>query len=281
MEKKLYKFTLILLIGLLISCDSNTKTPEEKSKMDFESKDLEKPNDIMQKLSYTYGNSIGKSLVILDSNYRYIDYDYLIQGILDELNKNQPLLNELEMMVVQDSIMQMQMRYTREEYAREFDVAESLSEEFKTTVPKFLQENAKKDGWVVLPSGLQYKVVEKGSGEKPKTTDVVQFHAIGKLVNGKEFENTYKAVPIEIPVEGMIPGWYEAFNLMSVGAKYELVIPPHLAFGEKGSPPRIPGNSALIMEVEFLDILGHVKDYKPRNAPGGPPPNQQPPQTGR
>lgn len=120
----------------------------------------------------------------------------------------------------------------------------------------FLEANAEKDGVVVLPSGLQYKVLEKGKGPTPKATDRVKVHYRGTLVNGKEFDSSYKrGQPAAFAVTGVIKGWTEALQLMKVGGKWELYIPHELAYGKRGFPPTIPPDSTLIFQVELLGIV--------------------------
>ncbi len=120
---------------------------------------------------------------------------------------------------------------------------------------KFLEQNKTKDGVKTTESGLQYKVIEEGKGKKPKEGDVVEVHYRGKLLDGKEFDSSYsRNAPAQFPVKAVIPGWTEALQLMTVGSKYELYIPPKLAYGEQGNQV-IPPNSALIFEVELLKIV--------------------------
>jgi FKBP-type peptidyl-prolyl cis-trans isomerase FklB len=119
----------------------------------------------------------------------------------------------------------------------------------------FLAENAKKEGVVTLPSGLQYKVIEAGSGKTPKASDTVTVNYRGTLIDGKEFDSSYKrGEPATFPVSGVIAGWTEALQLMKEGAKWQLVIPPGLAYGEKGAGPVIGPNSTLVFEVELIKV---------------------------
>ncbi|MFV0364957.1 MAG: FKBP-type peptidyl-prolyl cis-trans isomerase [Mangrovibacterium sp.] len=119
----------------------------------------------------------------------------------------------------------------------------------------FLTENAKKDGVVTTASGLQYRVIKEGTGEKPTAESTVSCHYTGKLLDGTVFDSSVeRGQPTEFPVNGVIPGWTEALQLMSVGSKYELFIPSELAYGERGAGGSIGANCTLIFEVELLDI---------------------------
>ena len=119
----------------------------------------------------------------------------------------------------------------------------------------FLIENEKKEGVVALTSGLQYKVVDEGTGETPAATDTVVTHYRGTLIDGKEFDSSHRrGEPASFPVNRVIAGWTEALQLMQVGAKWELFIPPDLAYGERGAGREIGPNSTLIFEIELLGI---------------------------
>ncbi len=119
----------------------------------------------------------------------------------------------------------------------------------------FLARNKKNKGVVTLPDGLQYKIIKQGKGPKPTITDVVSVHYAGTLINGKEFDSSYKRhEPATFPVGGVIKGWTEALQLMPVGSTWMLYIPSDLAYEEQGNPPSIPGNATLIFKVELLGI---------------------------
>ncbi len=119
----------------------------------------------------------------------------------------------------------------------------------------FLRKNTTKPGVVVLPSGLQYKVLEEGTGRKPTAKDRVKIHYRGTLIDGKEFDNSHsRGEPTEVAVGGVIKGWTEALQLMKEGAKWQLFVPPALAYGSPGRPPTIPPSSALIFEMELMSI---------------------------
>ncbi len=121
---------------------------------------------------------------------------------------------------------------------------------------KFLEENAKRPGVVSLPSGLQYEIITKGTGPVPTAKDTVSANYIGTLINGKEFDNSYKrGQPITLPVTGVIRGWTEALQLMPVGSKWKLFVPSDLGYGDRGAGSIIPGGSTLIFEIELLNIV--------------------------
>jgi len=129
---------------------------------------------------------------------------------------------------------------------------------------KFLEENSKKDGVIVLPSGLQYKVLTKGSGtSSPSTADQVKVHYEGKLLTGKVFDSSYKrGQPASFGVTGVIKGWTEALQLMVQGDVWELYIPAELAYGTRGAGADIGPNSVLTFKVELIEIVGKKSKSK-------------------
>ena len=119
----------------------------------------------------------------------------------------------------------------------------------------FLEENAKKEGVVVLPSGLQYEIITEGTGNKASATDQVECHYEGKLIDGTVFDSSYKRnQPATFGVNQVIPGWVEALQLMPAGSKWRLYIPSDLAYGAQGAGDVIPPHSTLVFDVELLDI---------------------------
>ncbi len=134
------------------------------------------------------------------------------------------------------------------------------AEQNKTVIAEneaFLADNAKRDGVTVTESGLQYEVVEAGSGEKPSADSTVRVHYHGELIDGSVFDSSYqRGQPAEFPVNGVIRGWTEALQMMPVGAKWRLYVPQQLAYGEQGAGAAIKPYSTLVFDVELLDILG-------------------------
>lgn len=122
---------------------------------------------------------------------------------------------------------------------------------------KFLEANKKRPGVITLPSGLQYEVITKGTGPVPMATDTVKANYAGTLIDGLEFDNSYKrGEALEIPVNRVIPGWTEALELMPVGSTWKLYIPSNLGYGDRGAG-QIPGGAVLIFTLELLDIVHH------------------------
>jgi FKBP-type peptidyl-prolyl cis-trans isomerase FklB len=140
-----------------------------------------------------------------------------------------------------------------------------LMEKYKEKGEAFLAENKKKEGVKTLPDGLQYKVIKAGTGKKPKADDVVTVNYRGTLIDGTEFDSSYKrGQPATLPVSGgMIPGWAEALQLMEEGAKWEIFIPSNLAYGESGRGGIIGPNATLIFEVELVSIKEKPQANKP------------------
>ena len=144
---------------------------------------------------------------------------------------------------------------------RQQELAQQLGDANKKQGMAFLEANKTMDGVVTLPSGLQYKVLQEGTGPKPAPTDTVICNYRGTLLDSTEFDSSYKrGQPATFPVAGVIKGWTEALQLMSVGSKWQLFIPPELAYGERGFGGQIGPNATLIFEVELLSI--QAKDIK-------------------
>lgn len=147
-----------------------------------------------------------------------------------------------------------QANMTIQEKLQQFMTAKIEKEKEKSR--EFLDSVSKLPGVVKLPSGLMYEVITKGNGPIPKATDTVKANYIGTLIDGKEFDNSYKrGQPLQIPVGGVIRGWVEALQLMPVGSKWKLYVPSDLGYGDRGAGGAIPGGAALIFTIELLEIV--------------------------
>jgi len=199
-----------------------------------------------QKLGYAIGMNIG---INMKKQNVEADAEQLAAGLKAVFSGEKTLLSEDEMAKIL-SAYQQEMKMKR--------VAEmtAAAVENKKKSEAYLAENAKKEGVVTLDSGLQYKVLTKGTGATPKAESKVQVNYKGTLIDGTEFDSSYKrGEPASFTVNGVIPGWTEALQLMKEGDKWQLFIPPQLAYGERGAPPVIQPNSALVFEVELLKVL--------------------------
>jgi FKBP-type peptidyl-prolyl cis-trans isomerase FklB len=170
----------------------------------------------------------------------------LVAGIQDGIEGGEALLSEEDR---RETLTDLKRRIVATEQASRQAEGEKNLAAAKT----FLEANRAKEGVQTLPSGLQYKVLTEGKGPKPSATDAVKVHYRGKLIDGTEFDSSYsRNEPATFTLDRVIKGWTEALQLMGEGAKWELYIPPDLAYGERGAGSRIPPQSALVFEVELL-----------------------------
>ncbi|MFK8019062.1 MAG: FKBP-type peptidyl-prolyl cis-trans isomerase [Pseudomonadales bacterium] len=198
------------------------------------------------KLSYALGFTLGKQM---HSDGMDISLDDFSTGFGHAMQQGgEPLMTDTE---VQQRLQAFQQERVQEQQA-EF---EKLAAKNKTEGEAWLAENAKKEGVVTTESGLQYKVLTEGKGDKPGAEQTVSVHYRGTLVDGTEFDSSYaRGEPAEFPVNRVIGGWTEALQLMPVGSKWELYIPSDLAYGQAGSGRDIGPHSTLMFEVELLEI---------------------------
>jgi FKBP-type peptidyl-prolyl cis-trans isomerase FklB len=206
--------------------------------------------DLKDKVSYGVGLSVGSNF---KKQGQDLNPDALLAGVKDALSGKTPALTENE------------LKETMEAWSKQMeDKQKVVGEKNAADATKFLAENKKKDGVKTTASGLQYKVMKEGAGAQAKETDTVTVNYRGTLINGTEFDSSYKrGQPATFPVNGVIKGWTEALQLMKPGSKYQLFIPADLAYGARAVGPDITPNSALIFEVELLEV-------KPAAASTGP-----------
>ncbi|MDR1725049.1 MAG: FKBP-type peptidyl-prolyl cis-trans isomerase [Bacteroidales bacterium] len=198
-----------------------------------------------EKVSYIIGEDIGMSFV---KEAYDLDIDILITGIKNAVNGTD------ESGMTNTDKQQTMQRWQQTEQEKRQAINAELSKGAKAEGKLFLEKNKKEEGVRETESGLQYKVIKEGDGKKPKTTDNVHVHYHGTLINGNVFDSSVqRGEPISFPLNQVIAGWTEGLQLMSVGSKYRLFIPSHLAYGDQ-SVGTIPAGSTLIFDVELLDI---------------------------
>ena len=245
------KLQTYVMMMLMLLVPALSLTAQDKAESSPESGPAPKPEKTeaekspfkseMDKVSYIFGTRIGMNI---KSQKLDINLDLFTKGITDILNNEKLALSQAQidktMADFQKRLQEMQKKQAQENLAQS---------------KKFLEENKKNEGVVVLPSGLQYQVITPGTGKQPKAADKVKTHYRGTLINGDEFDNSYKRnEPAVFGVNQVVPGWTEALQLMKEGAKWKIFIPSNLAYGEKGRPT-IPPNSALIFELELLEVI--------------------------
>ena len=193
----------------------------------------------MDKISYALGLSMGQNL--MGSGVEKLNYQDLAAGIEDVLTHAQPKISYQEAQQVLNQFFQ--------------ELEAKVAGAAKAEGEKFLAENAKREGVKVTASGLQYEILEPSLGQKPKATDTVRVHYEGTLIDGTVFDSSYRrGESITFPLNGVIAGWTEGLQLMSIGSKYKFFIPYQLAYGERGAGQSIPPYAALIFTVELLGI---------------------------
>lgn len=229
MYSKVFSILSILCFSALIACNGQ----KGKANLDLKSK--------ADSVAYAIGSSIGGSMKKdgLDS----LNLDILKLGLMTALKGDSLLLDQMKsQMVIQT--------YLQEKQKAKGDANLAAGK-------KFLDENRTKPGVKELPDGLQYLVMKEGTGPMPVATDTVVVHYHGTLIDGTVFDSSVdKGQPIEWPVGKFIQGWTEALQMMKVGSKWKLFVPPGLGYGERGSGAKVPANATLIFEMELIGIKG-------------------------
>jgi FKBP-type peptidyl-prolyl cis-trans isomerase FklB len=216
-------------------------------------KDKSAFKDEREKVSYALGLNIGTNWKRNDID---VDPDVVFKAVKDVMSGKEPAMTEQE---AQAALM----GYQQELMAKQEKKRKEQGEVNKKAGDDFLAANKSKDGVKTLPSGLQYKVEKSGSGDSPKADDTVVVNYKGTLIDGTEFDSSYKrGQPATFRVGGVIKGWQEALQLMSPGSKWQLFVPADLAYGEYGHPPSIPPNATLIFEVELVSIQPPAADTR-------------------
>jgi len=235
-EKKiLLVLSLCLILVGSVACSKVQENKEKKVEL----------NTFTDKISYVVGNDIGVSLQEIKDE---INPAALHEGIEDSLNNRDSRIGAEETEALKKEFTQkLQEKFAaKAEEAAKNNLAEGAA---------FLEENKAKEGVMVTASGLQYKVLIEGDGPVPEATDTVKVNYRGTLLDGTEFDSSYKrGEPAVFKLNAVIPGWTEALQLMKVGSKYQLFLPPALAYGERQVSKDIGPNSTLVFEVELVGI---------------------------
>jgi len=225
-------------LAMLAACSQQTEVKKAKPA------ELQLNND-KAKLGYAIGMDIGASLKSLDAD---MDRTALVAAINDRLDGKTLKLGAEDAGKVKQAFFK---KRAEEQAAKQ----KAAGEKNKADGAAFLAENGKKKGVTTTESGLQYEVITQGDGAKPKATDKVTVNYRGTLIDGTEFDSSYKrGQPATFPLNGVIKGWTEGVQLMPVGSKYKFVLPAELAYGAQGAGSKIGPNSTLIFEVELLGI---------------------------
>ncbi|HEU5052057.1 MAG TPA: FKBP-type peptidyl-prolyl cis-trans isomerase [Hanamia sp.] len=230
------------IIALLLLFPCSFAMGQSKKKVTTTAKtNLSKPTNSIDSLSYAIGVQVAE-FYKQTQNVDKINPEFISRAFKDVYN-NQPLA------ISEDEATMFIQQKLQEYMAKKIKAV-------KDSGQQFLAENKKKPGVVTLPDGLQYEIIKKGTGAVPTVQDTVKANYIGTLIDGKEFDNSYKrGEPLTIPVTGVIKGWTEALQLMPVGSTWKLYIPSDLAYGDRGAGGVIPGGATLIFTIELLDIV--------------------------
>ncbi len=228
------------LMGLALFTSSTAIAKEKKDELDTESR----------RASYTMGLKMGR--YIRANNFDGFNIESLYAGIKDGIEGKSPKLSPKEMDNSVKAVKKLQS-----------DLKEKQAKQNMQRSKRFMAENRRLPNIKETKTGLQYKILTPGTGEKPKATDTVVAHYKGTLIDGSIFDSSYRrGKPFTTSVTRVIKGWTEALQMMKVGAKWKLFIPSHLAYGSRSPSPDIPANSALIFELELLGIEGEKGSFK-------------------
>lgn len=271
----MYKLTAACAISiLLVACNKPCPEPaKEVEKKEITKADLKDMND---KLNYSVAYDVGRSA---GRNKLELKEEIFLKGVIDGMSSESGLTNEEDKDTDNGLLNDKERIEIKREHSKQLreqakKEREEKAAENKKKADEFLAKNKTKEGVITTESGLQYKIIKKGDGEIPKAEDRVSVNYKGTLINGTEFDSSYKRNrPATFPVGRVVKGWTEALQLMPVGSKWQLFLSPELGYGERGAGSKIDPNSALIFEIELLEIL---KEDDKAGGPGATKPAAKP-----
>jgi len=226
--KFLVNAAMAAMLAMALGCNSQTNS----------GKDVQLVNEI-DSVSYSLGLNVAKN--VKTQGLEDVNIDAILKAFNDVYSDNEPMISEMDAGQCLNTYFQ-KAQLAKSGVSKEAGIA-------------FLAENKSKDGVITTESGLQYEIITDGTGQKPGLEDKVTTHYHGTLIDGTVFDSSVdRGEPVSFPVNGVIPGWTEALQIMSVGSKYKLYVPSELAYGERGAGGAIGPNEALIFEVELISI---------------------------
>jgi len=244
------KYLVILLltgVTLISACG------QQDNKMAV--KDLSQPKTWQDTISYFIGLQIGQQLA---KDSLQLNYDYYIKAIDDQMHGKTSFFSEGDVQKIGKKFQEFIDKRHNEQQAIEESKQKALGEKNLVLSKKFLEENKKKPGIIETASGIQYKILKDGNGKKPVKGDMISFHVRAFDMNGKKFDDSYeRKQPIQLPLEdGLLKGWVEVLQMMKVGSKWRIWLPPSLAFGDQGIPGKVEPQMVTIWEIELMSIDG-------------------------
>jgi len=265
------KRVLILLVFSVFLASSCDKTQSEPAaKQEITKADLQTEDD---KVSYSIGFSMGSSF---KKDELKVNLQMFQQGLEDSYTGSKQILSEEEIQKTMMAFQQKMRAKKQVEYRKRMEERNKQGEVNKEKGKEFLEANKTKEGIVVLESGLQYKILEKGTGGSPKPTDTVKCHYKGTTIDGKEFDSSYeRGEPATFALNRVIKGWTEGLQLMKEGGKWQFFVPSELAYGERGAGQNIGPNEVLVFEVELLSIEKPETEKTETKEPEGEEPKKE------
>ncbi len=240
---------VLMLVAVAALFASSCQEPKPAAEKEITKADLKTEDD---RVSYSVGFSMGSSF---KQDELKINLEILQQGMEDGFTGSKQLLDEEEVKKTMMGFKEKMRAKKQAEYMERMEERRKQGEANKEKGRQFLEENKAKEGIVTLESGLQYKILNKGTGASPKPTDTVKCQYRGTTIDGKEFDSSYeRGKPATFAVNRVIKGWTEGLQLMKEGGKWQFFIPSELAYGERGAGNNIGPNEVLIFEVELLEI---------------------------